>query len=84
MAEQAGHQIEISIGGLSPPLHKQLNLEPEQCEKWQKISDAIVILKVHGILPERVVDSCGQKLVNKITKEWQAELAKQEEEASDG
>lgn len=70
MSEQSlNNRIEIRVGGLAPPLHEQLGLPEERCDKWQKISQSIVILKVHGILPQRMVDQCGQRLVNMITIE---------------
>lgn len=73
----------LHFGALCDPLNKQLNkqgysLSEKESERFQKIADAIIMLKIHGIIPDSVVRNAEKKLMKKIAEsesltEWDGE-----------
>ena len=63
-------QMEITIGGLARPMHEQLGCSEEKARKWQKIHDAIILLKVQGIFTDTETNQASRKLVKMIEREF--------------
>jgi hypothetical protein len=66
--------MNLHFGALCDPIKKQLvaqgfEITEKDSERWQKIANAIIMLKLHGIIPSSVVRNAEQKLMNLIIKE---------------
>jgi hypothetical protein len=62
---------EIEFGALCAPIEKQLDaqgyiLSENDSKRLQDIADAIILLKIHSILPSSVVLTSEQKLMKLI------------------
>lgn len=64
--------ISIHFGALCDPI--KIQLKEQGCEislndskRLQGIADAIVMLKLHGIIPDSVVDNARKKLMKQIS-----------------
>jgi hypothetical protein len=65
-------QVKLAFGAISPKISEQLKkqgfkYDKEEVSHFQKDADAIVRLRVRGLLPSAQVDKCFQKLINKVT-----------------
>ena len=61
----------LHFGALAPPLKSQLadfDLPSLEIEHWQKDADAIVRLRVRGLIPAKVADSAYLKIMRQINK----------------
>jgi hypothetical protein len=63
--------MNIHFGALCEPIIKQLNrqgygLSEKESERYQAIADAIIMLKLHDIIPPNVVLKAEQKLMKMI------------------
>ena len=63
----------LNFGGLSTPIYKQIKeqgikVTKAELEKYQKISDSILMLKIHGFLSDAIARKAQQKLFNQIVK----------------
>jgi len=63
--------IGIHFGALCDPIKKQLKnqgyaLSEKEDARFQAIADAIIMLKLHGILPDSIVYKAEQKLMKMI------------------
>lgn len=63
--------ITIEFGALSEPIAEQLkkqgiNIPEKDGERLEKIAYSIVLLHLHGIIPDSVRDSARKKLMKKI------------------
>lgn len=63
--------INIHFGALCDPIEKQLNeqgyiISKKEVLRFQRIADAIIMLKIHSIIPDSVVSNAEQKLMKKI------------------
>jgi hypothetical protein len=74
--------ISLYFGALCDPINKQLNaqgygLSEKESELFQEIANAIIMLKLHGIIPSSTVLKAEQKLMKMIcSAESLAELTK--------
>lgn len=60
--------VDIRIGALAPILKEQVPRMNDPGGVFQKCADAIVVLKVHGLLNHRDADILGQNLCLRIIK----------------
>lgn len=64
--------VEIHFGALCDPIIKQLEsegyLSKKDSERLQAIADAIVMLHIHGIIPDSIKASAQKKLMKKIAE----------------
>lgn len=65
-------QVKLAFGAMSPKISEQLETQgykykAEEIAHFQRDVDAVVRLRVRGLLPAGQVDKCFQKLINKIT-----------------
>jgi hypothetical protein len=63
--------ITLHFGALCEPINEQLNaqgysLSEKDSTRLQGIADAIIMLKLHGIIPSSVVLKAEQKLMKMI------------------
>jgi len=63
--------VSLHFGALCEPLIKQLDtqgysLSEIEALRFQDIADSIIMLKLHGILPDSVVRTSEQKLMKMI------------------
>lgn len=63
--------VKLAFGAMSPKISEQLDkqgflYQEEDISHFQKDADAIVRLRVRGLLPEGQIEKCHQKLVKKI------------------
>jgi hypothetical protein len=63
--------ISIHFGALCDSISKQLiaqgyNISENDSLRLQDIADAIIMLKIHGIIPDSVIRNAEQKLMKKI------------------
>ena len=73
MSDTATDQIEMRFGALSPSISEQLKaqnveFDPEACALWEKASDAISLLAVHGFLTNRERHAANKRLFTRIRK----------------
>jgi len=66
----------LHFGALCQPIGKQLieqgySLSEEKSERFQKIANAIIMLKIHGIIPSSVVLNAEKKLMKQIVETLQ-------------
>ncbi len=66
--------IEIHFGTTADTISKQLynqgiHLPEETCCPLQRCADSIIMLHLHGLIPDSVRDSARKKLMNKLVKE---------------
>ena len=62
-------KIQVLTGGMAPPLAEQLGVEPEKIEHFQKDMDALVRLRVRGIIPDDTAHRGETKVLNQMVKE---------------
>jgi|WetSurMetagenome_2_1015567.scaffolds.fasta_scaffold26404_4 hypothetical protein len=56
------------VEGIDVQLERQgYNVNKKDCERYQKIADAIVMLHLNDIIPDSVVYNAHQKLMKKIS-----------------
>jgi len=75
--------ISIYFGALCDPINKQLiaqgySIAENDSLRLQDIADAIIMLKLHRIIPDSVVHNAEQKLMKKIVEceslaEWDSD-----------
>ena len=63
----------LRFGAMSPPISEQLEaqnikFDPEACVLWERASDAITFLAVHGYLTDRERQKANNRLFNRINK----------------
>jgi hypothetical protein len=64
----------LCVGAICDPIAKQIKSQglvindKEALPRFQKIHDSIVMLKVHGFIPESIATKASQKLSNQIGK----------------
>jgi hypothetical protein len=63
--------LSLHFGALCDPIHKQLiaqgyNVSEKDGERLQKLADAIIMLKLHGIITSSVVLNAEKKLMKQI------------------
>jgi hypothetical protein len=63
--------VGLEFGALCGSIQNQLNaqgyaLSKKESERFQRITDAIITLKLHGILPDSIVLKSEQKLMKMI------------------
>jgi len=63
--------MHISFGALCDPIYKQLikqgfNISKKDSDRLQGIADAIIMLKLHHIIPDSVARNAEQKLMKQI------------------
>lgn len=75
----------VHFGALAPPMKEQIGhlISEQDCGKFQKIADAIVMLHIHGYLSDSQVDKARQRCMKAITKAAN-NCTKPESEAADG
>ncbi|MDD4051231.1 MAG: hypothetical protein PHR28_04945 [candidate division Zixibacteria bacterium] len=66
-------QIAISFGGMADPIAVQIGrlgytLNEADATRIQKLSDAITLLLIHGMIPDREGHAARKRLMNYITK----------------
>lgn len=64
----------LHFGALCDPIQKQLNkqgyvLSDKENERFQRIYDAIIMLKLHGVITDSVVLKAEQKLIKMIAND---------------
>jgi hypothetical protein len=69
-----GDQISIEFGALCKPISEQIKNQgikiPENVAlRFDMIAHSIVVLHLHGIIPDSVRDTSRKKLMAKISKE---------------
>jgi len=63
--------ISLHFGALCNPINEQLNkqgygLSEKDSERFQGIADAIIMLKLQGVIPDSIVLKAEQKLMKMI------------------
>jgi hypothetical protein len=63
----------LCTGALSDSILDQVHeqgfeIDPVDCNLFQKISRAITLLRIHGYIPESVAKKAGQKLCRNVGK----------------
>jgi hypothetical protein len=63
--------VQLEFGALCAPIEKQLNAQgytllENDSKRLQDIADAIIILKIHRVIPDSVVLTSEQKLMKLI------------------
>lgn len=66
--------MRIVFGAMAPPIIDQLREQgahvlPPYADRWQRFSDAITLLSVQGLLPEKAVHEARKRLVRRIKSE---------------
>ena len=60
--------MQISLGGMSPPLHEQIGCEEQLVEIHQRATDSIVFLRIHGFLPDGEAHKANKRLIKDLGK----------------
>lgn len=77
------NRLGIHFGALEIPIGIQLTRQGfiapiEEVFRWEKLADAINMVRVHGLVPDRVAQEANRRLMRKICKvavpieEWRA------------
>jgi hypothetical protein len=66
-------EISLRFGGLVPPIFKQLNDQgieatEAECETMQRWADAILLLRLHGLLPEGQARCANKRVLKAVHK----------------
>ena len=61
-------KVQIHIGALAPPLHEQLAVPPEVLDQQQQDIDALIRLRVRGVIPSSVARRGESKVIKEVTK----------------
>lgn len=65
-------KIYVSIGALAPPIHEQLSIPASRCGILQKDADAIVRLKLRGLISEGTARTAALRLMRDCAKLMEA------------
>ncbi len=68
-------QIKMAIGALTPPMHEQLDLPEGECVRIQGLHDAIVRLRVRGLLTDGDLGKVARRFIKLIGEEVGAWVA---------
>lgn len=62
--------MEIRFGALAPPMSEQMKglISDSDGELFDKLKDAIVILRVHGMIPDGECHKAHQRILKAIEK----------------
>lgn len=58
----------IVFGAMAPPLHEQLGIQARRCGILQKDADAIVRLKIRGLIGDATARNAERRLMRDILK----------------
>ena len=61
-------RTKIELGALSPPLHEQLDVPMELLEHEQKDVDALIRLRVRGIIPRSAARNYELRVVRSVSR----------------
>lgn len=71
-------RLSLSFGALSDPIKAQLaehgiSARPADAKRWQAVADAITMCFLHGVHTESATHSARQKLIDRISRELNAQ-----------
>ncbi len=66
-------QLSISFGCMSDPIYDQIkkqghDIDKETVEQIQKLSDAVNMLRLNGLLPDGAADTARRRIMKRLTK----------------
>ena len=56
----------ITMGALSPQLHKQLDVPPSLLELEQRLADAITLCNIHSVLTDTETHKARKRLMKQV------------------
>ena len=69
MADANPRQVEILLGGMTPPLHEQLGVPAEDVAKYQRALESLNYLRIHGFLPASIAWKRSEMAMARMLKD---------------